>query len=203
MTALEFFVINHPLWAYAIVFAGMLIEGESFFLTASIFAAERELKFGVLTAVSLAGMLAGDWLYYLFGRYSKKTRFGAWVMNRFPRYDRWLGRNFTARYTRLAFLSKYIYFVNRLTPFLAGWHGFPQKTFLKIHFYAAVVWTGVMLILSHFLALLVELVGVKFVLQRIEFVFIGLLILFIGGEYIVKKLFAKRIEKNGENGAAA
>lgn len=198
MTGLELFVLHHSFWAYVIVFAGMLIEGESFFLVASIFAGERYLRWGVLTGVALAGVLIGDWLFYLLGKFSKKTRFGRWFTGRFPRYHRWLDQNFMARYPRLAFVSKFIYFVNRLTPFLAGWHGLALRTFFKIHVAAAIVWTGIMLIISHVVNLFVELVGVRYVLHRIEFVFVGFAVIFLTGEYLLKKLFARRI--GGQNG---
>lgn len=199
---LETFVIAHSFWTYVIVFAGMLIEGESFFLTASIFAGQGYLRWGVLTAVSLTGMLAGDWCSYLLGRATKGTRFGFWFVRRFSRADEWLSKNIEQRYARLAFISKYIYFVNRLTPFLAGWHGFPGRRFLKIHAGAAIVWTGIMLILGHFLGLFVELVGVRYVLHRIEFVFITFILLFTGVEYFVRRRFARRIsrDENGRNG---
>lgn len=196
MTALELFVLAHPFWVYVIVFFGMLIEGESFFLTASIFAGERYLRWGTLTTVTLAGLLIGDWLFYLLGRYSKQTRLGRWFVNRFPRYHRWLEENFMGRYPRLAFVSKFIYFVNRLTPFLAGWHGLPARTFLRIHAAAALVWTGVMLVIGHFMNLFVELVGVSYVIKRIEFVFVGFALIFLGGEYALKKIFARRIAED-------
>lgn len=196
---LETFVIAHPFWTYVFVFMGMLIEGESFFLTASIFAGQGYLRWGVLTAVSLAGMIIGDWCFYLLGRATQGTRFGRWFVSRFSRADEWLSKNITERYVRLAFISKYIYFVNRLTPFLAGWHGFPGRRFLKIHVGAAIIWTGIMLILGHFLGLFVELVGVRYVLHRIEFVFLAFILLFMGGEYFLKKQFVRKINKD-ENG---
>lgn len=200
MTALELFVSSYPFATYVVVFLGMLIEGESFFVTAGIFAGQGYLRWGTLSFVSLAGMLVGDWAFYLLGKHSKHTRFGAWFVSRFSRAHEWLDRNFASRYTRLAFISKYIYFVNRLTPFLAGWHGFPLRRFLRIHVAAAVVWTGVMLVISHFLNLFVELVGVRYVLRRIEFVFVGFALLFTVGEYALKKLLARKIRGDNNGG---
>ena len=199
MSALESFVSNNPFSTYLIVFFGMLIEGESFFLTASIFAGEGYLRWGTLVAVSLIGMLAGDCLFYELGRVTKFTRFGEWFLRRFGRANEWLNKNFASRYVRLAFVSKYIYFVNRLTPFFAGWHAFPRKSFIYIHAGAAVVWTGVMLILSHWLGLVVEFVGVRVVLRRIEFIFLALILLFMGGEYFLKRVFTRKITRNSNS----
>lgn len=195
MGILESFVFYHRFLAYLIVFFGMFVEGDTFFLAASIFATERYLRWGILTLVTITGVITGDWLFYLLGLHSKNTRFGLWLMARLGRHRERVERNVMRHYVRLAFVSKFVYFLNRLTPFLAGWHDMPRRQFLKIHASTAIAWTGVMLIIGHIVGLLVEVVGMKFVLRRIEFVIVGFVILIFAVEYALKRLFGKKIEE--------
>lgn len=194
MTVLEDFVLANQLLSYLIVFGGMFIEGEVFFLTASIFVSQGYLDFWTLILVTLLGVILGDIVWYYLGRFSKDSWPGIWLAKKFPRYHEWIEQNFISRYWRMAFFSKFLYYVNRLTPLIAGWHKMEFRKFMKIHLAAGVLWVAGMVIISYFLGFIIEAIGVKAVLRRIEWVLIGLGIIFIGGEYLLKILFSKRIK---------
>ncbi len=198
MGFLEQFVVSNPAIAYLILFGGMFIEGEVFFVTASIFAIQGELSLTRIVMISLVGVILGDITWYYMGRFSKDTRFGIWLSKKTKRYEPWINKHLLSNYWKLAFFSKFLYYVNRFVPLMAGWQKMDFKKFLKIHIGAAFAWVAAMVALSYFLRVIIEVIGAKAVLHRIEWVFIGLGVLFIGGEYLLKHLFAKRINQNEE-----
>lgn len=200
---LESFILNYPQWSYLILFAGMFIDGEAFFLTAIIFSLQGFLNWIPVIAIVFVGVLIFDVVWYYIGKYSKGTRLGLWAAKKFTNYEGWLHKNFLPRYAKMAFYSKFIYYVNRITPLLAGWHNLEFKRFLKIHFYADVFWMFIMIVVGYLLGFAVELVGAQWVLRRMEFVFIGLIVVFVAAEYVFKRIFNKKIRKNSESSASS
>ncbi|TSC89716.1 MAG: hypothetical protein G01um10143_206 [Parcubacteria group bacterium Gr01-1014_3] len=196
MGFLEQFVVSNPAIAYLILFVGMFIEGEIFFVTASIFAIQGELSLTRIVIISLIGVILGDITWYYMGRFSKDTRLGIWLSKKTKGYEPWINKNLISNYWKMAFFSKFLYYVNRFVPLMAGWQKMDFKKFLKIHVGAAIAWVSVMWVASHFLRFIIEAIGAKAVLHRIEWVFIGFGVLFIGGEYLLKNLFAKKINKS-------
>jgi len=196
MTVLESFVSQHQYLSYLIIFLGMFVEADLFFLTATIFADQGHLNWGVLIGVGFVGAILGDMLWYYIGRYSRETRLGAWILRRFRRYDKWLDANFMTRYAKLVFFAKFIYYINRLFPFLAGWHEMEPRRFYKIHFLAGTSWLATMIVIGFGLDGLVNLVGPKWILERIWILVIFIFIVFILGDHLLKKFFlAKKLEK--------
>lgn len=199
MGFLESFIAGYPQWSYLALFLGVFIDGEAFFLTAAIFALQGRLDLTLVLAISFLGVLASDIVSYFIGRYSKNTRWGEKISKRFGRYETWLHDNFMTRYIKMAFISKYIYYVNRLTPIIAGWHQLDFKKFFKIHFAATILWLAIMSAAGKLLATAAEAVGIGWVLKRMEFVFIGLIIIFIALEYFLKNIFARKISSGTKN----
>lgn len=195
MTALEIFISNHQNLSYLIIFVGMFIEADLFFLTAAIFADQKYLEWPVLMAVSYVGIVLGDIAFYYLGKYSENTRLGNWLNKRFRKYHQWLDQNFIPRYFKLVFFTKFLYYINRLMPFLAGWHKMEFRKFLKIHFYADLSWLIIMSSIGFGLSALVALVGTKWVLERMWLFFLVLGAVFISGNYFLKRFFSKKIER--------
>jgi len=194
MSLLENFVINHIFWAYAILFGGMFIEGEVFILTAMIFARQGLMEVWLIALLSFIGVILGDLTWYALGRWSKESFIGKWLQQKFSTYHKWMDENFMPRYQRMVFLSKFLYYVNRLTPLIAGWHKLDVRKFFKIHLLAGIFWVVIMMIVGHFLGLVIDVLGVKAVIKNMEFIFIGLAVIFIGGEILLKKIFIKKIK---------
>ncbi|MEK7192406.1 MAG: VTT domain-containing protein [Patescibacteria group bacterium] len=194
MTLLEDFVLTNQFLSYLIVFGGMFIEGEIFFITASLFVLQGYLNFWVLAAVVFAGMVLGDIAWYYLGYYSKDSRLGRWLTAKFPHYEKWLNQNFISRYSRMAFFSKFLYYVNRLTPLIAGWNKMEFKKFFRIHIAAAALWLLIMALVVNLLGFVAVAIGIREVLKRIEWIVIGLIIVVFAGEYLLKFLFSKKIK---------
>lgn len=192
---LESFVFNHEYWAYIVLFAGMFFEGEVFLLTAMVFAWQGLMEWWVIIAVTFVGVMLGDLAWYGLGRYGKDTWLGRWMQRKCPAYEEWMEHHFMTHYRRMAVFSKFLYYVNRLTPLIAGWHKMDLKRFLKIHLGAAVIWLGTMLFLGHFLGVFIELIGPRSVLHRIEILVVILFVVFLVAEILLRRYFAKKIAK--------
>ena len=197
MSGLEQFVLNNLFWAYFILFFGMFIEGEVIFLTAAIFAWEGHLNWGLLVATAFSGVLLGDIFWYWVGRgLEKSSMLNFFFKIRLSHYQEWLEENFLKRYYRMAVYSKFIHYINRLTPVIAGWHKFEFKKFIRIHLLAALIWVAVNTGLGYGFGYVVGQSGLRLLLSHFEYLIIGLLVVFVGGEYILRKLFSKKIEKS-------
>lgn len=162
-------------------------------MTAAIFALEGYLNWWFVVGVAFAGVVLGDIAWYYLGRYSKETRLGNWLSKKFAHYQGWLSENFTQRYFRLAFISKFLYYINRLTPLLAGWEKMEFKKFFKIHFFAGLLWVIVMFIVGRSFGFVIEIIGVKVVLHRLYWFFAVMAVLVIVGEHFLRKFFIKKI----------
>lgn len=194
-TIVEKIILEHQLIGYLILFIGIFLEGEVVFLSAAILAGQQYLSWGAVILVSLAGLLLSDYAFYYLGRFSKATMIGRWLRNRFASYNNWIDRNFDGRYWQVSFFSKFIYVVNKAVPFLAGWHAIPMKRFSKIQFVSGIIWVGIMAAVGHFLGLVIDIVGVKFVLRRIEIAFLVFIVVFLIVENVLKRIFAKRLSE--------
>jgi membrane protein DedA with SNARE-associated domain len=195
MGYLEYFLTNFKVLSYVAVLVGIFLEGEVVFLTSAIFATEGYLNWGLLIVVCFGGLLLSDAAFYYLGRWSKHWRLGQWLNHRFSLYDKWLNAHLVQYYWQIAFVSKFLYFVNKATPFLAGWHNIAPRRFFKVQFFSGMIWLGIMLILGHFVGLVVDIVGVKLILHRIEFVFIAFLLGFFFLEKALRKIITRKIEK--------
>ena len=189
------FVVNSPLFAYLVLFGGMFIEGETFFLAAAIFALEGYMSWWWVLAVSFAGVIIGDVAWYYLGRLTKDTKWGMRLAEKYKNYQGWVSENFTNRYFRLAFVSKFLYYVNRLTPLLAGWEKLDFKRFFKIHLIAGFGWLLTMFVAGKFFGLIINAIGVKVVVGRLYWVFAIIAVLVVVGEYCLRRFFIKKIKK--------
>ena len=165
-------------------------------MTASIFAIEGYLNFWLVAGVAFAGVILGDMTWYCLGRYSKETKIGNWVNKKFEKHQGWLVDNIQNHYARFVFLSKFLYYVNRITPLLAGWQKMDFKKFFKTHLIAGSAWVVTMAIVGKFFGLIIIAIGTKKVFRGIHWFFIGLAALVIGGDFLLKRLFVKKVIKH-------
>jgi len=112
------------------------------------------------------------------------------------RYHEWLDKNFIQRYTRMAFYSKFLHYINRLTPLIAGWHSFPFKRFFKLHFYAAILWIVVMISASLSIIYIGGEGVTRWLVDNLIYTFLGLIALFFVAEFFLKRAFTRRIDKS-------
>lgn len=192
MSGLEYFIDANPILTYVIIFLGMLIEGEGIILLSSIFAWQGLINWGMLGIVAITGTITGDLLWYSGGKYLRNTRFGLWLDKRYEKTGVWVNENVVGRYESYAIISKFMYFTTRPTIFLAGWHKFNFRKFLKITTIATVIWAFILLGVGYFFGYTVHLIGYKQILHQIEIFAVGLFVAVFVVEYLVKKHFLKK-----------
>jgi membrane protein DedA with SNARE-associated domain len=184
------FLAAKPLLAYLIVFFGVMIEGEGIILLASVFALQGHLSWAVLAPTVILGTIFGDVLWYAGGKYLKGTKFGCWLDTRYERTG--VGEWITTRFHWYAILSKFMYFTTRPTIFLAGWHGFEFKKFLKITVYSTIIWAAIMFSVGAAFGYTIEQYGFKRFVHRIEFfaiaTFVGIFVI----EWVIQKAVGKK-----------
>ncbi len=190
------FLSASPLLAYTIIFVGVMIEGEGIILLASVFALQGHLSWFWLAATAISGTIFGDVLWFEAGRNLKGTRLGTWLDKRYEKTGGWVNDMLVDRYHWYAVVSKFMYFTTRPTIFLAGWHDFEFKKFLKITTYATIIWAAVIMIIGYGFGQAINQIGFKKITHRIELfaivVFLGIFII----EWVIKKLVIKRVVKH-------
>lgn len=195
MTTLETLISQHQALSYLIIFLGIaFIEADFFFLTGAIFADQKHLNWGALIVLGFIAVILGDVAWYCLGKYLRGTKIGPWLRGRFKNYGGWLNGGFMSNYKKIAFFSKFLYYVNRLVPFLAGWEGMPIRRFLDVHVGTGALWLTVMTTIGVSLGAIINLVGPRFVLERVWILFAFLAIAFIAGDHLLKKIFIKRVK---------
>lgn len=195
MSSIELFLSASPLLAYAIIFLGVMIEGEGIILLASVFALQGHLNWFWLAVAAIGGTIIGDILWFEAGRHLKGTRFGCWLDKRYEKTGEWVNEMIIGRYHWYAVVSKFMYFTTRPTIFLAGWHGFEFKKFFKITTYATIIWASIIMGIGYLFGYAIDQIGFKKISHRIELfavaVFAGIFII----EWLIKKFVMKRVVK--------
>ncbi len=190
--ALINFLVTQPFLAYLIIFLGVTIEGEGIILLASVFAAQGHLSWFWLAVSAISGTIVGDLFWFEMGRHLKGTKLGGWLDRRYEKTGEWLNDWIVSRYHWYAVVSKFMYFTNRPTIFLAGWHNFDQKKFFKITIYATLIWAAIILGLGYLFGLTVGLIGFKKILHRITYFAIGLFVVLFLIEWGINKLVRRK-----------
>ncbi len=191
-TGIEFFIHANPIIAYAIIFLGVVIEGDGTVLFASVFAWQGLISWPLLGAVVIIAGIAGDIFWYSAGKYLKGTKLGCWLDKHYEKAGgSAILEKVMARYHWYAVLNKFMYFTTKPTVFLVGWHDFEFKKFLRITTYATIIWAIILLIIGFGFGYTIHLIGFKRIVHRIEIfaaiLFIGIFILEWGIKKIVKK----------------
>lgn len=186
------FLTTQPLLVYFIIFLIVMVEGEGIVLLASVFAAQGHISWFWLAAVAIAGTVVGDLLWFEAGRCLKGTRLGCWLDKRYEKTGEWLNDWIVSRYHWYAVVSKFMYFTNRPTIFLAGWHNFDRKKFFKITIYATLVWAVIILSIGYLFGITISLIGFKKILHRISYFAIGIFAGLFLLEWCINKLVRKK-----------
>jgi len=127
-------------WGYLAVGVGTVVEGEAVLLAAGAFAHRGTLSLPLVIAAAFAGSVAGDQLWFLFGR-----RFGRRYLDRKPawqkraqRLEPWLrryGNGFVSGF-------RFAYGFRTVTPVVLGATGYPHARFLAFNVIGAALWAG-------------------------------------------------------------
>lgn len=142
-------VENHQVLAYAVIFAGIVIEGEFIIICTGILAFLGALNFYFALVFIFCGGLGKTFFGYAIGSFIERK----WKDTKFMKY---LERRVSYAMPRFKqkpfwsiFLSKFILGVNNIVIIFSGFKKIPLKTYLKAEFASTVIWAPGLLLLGY------------------------------------------------------
>jgi membrane-associated protein len=143
-------VEHHQTWAYAIIFVGLIFEGEFFIIFTGILAHLGALNFWVSLPFVFLGALSKTFIGYALGEFLYQK----FNHHKFFKYIQKRVYNFVPRFkTRpfwSIFISKFIIGANNVVIIFCGYEKINFKKFLKAEFSATVIWAPFLLSLGYF-----------------------------------------------------
>ncbi|MCL5017563.1 MAG: VTT domain-containing protein [Patescibacteria group bacterium] len=157
------------IWAYLIVFVGVIFEGDIFLFSAFFLAREGVFDVWLLTLVVFFGIIFGDLLWYRLGIKLDKTnsRLLRWAEKIAAPFDGHL----ISRTFHTIFISKYTYGIHHAILVRAGMLRFPLRRFVGYDAISTSVWIFVVGGLGYFSSLYFSMIK-----NYIKFAEIGLLL---------------------------
>ncbi len=125
-------------YGYAALLVGSMAEGETITLLGGVAAHQGLLRFPLVVLMVALGGMAGDQLLYWLGR-----RYGAGLLNRFPRYQDKITatQKLIARHPQLFVPGcRFMYGFRIIGPLLIGASHVPPGVFLPLNIIGALVW---------------------------------------------------------------
>lgn len=201
---LGLWVVNNPAWTKFIISAGIIIQGEITVLLSLFLVVQKSLTFWEFATTALIALFVGEICVYFLGKALRNTRFG-WRI-----YRKIKGKRKIQLYTyylrqntwRVFITAKFIPGLNLIMLLLLGWTKITFKKFIKIHIPIALFWFAVTSTAAYFINSGLHYLRTEKIFENIEYIILGIIILFFLLEYVAKKLIFKIPEKfiNDENG---
>lgn len=134
------FVGAHKFATLLILFASMVLEGESFLIVSGVLVQIGALPLWEVFSVSLVGVLLGDILWYSLGVLIRRTKIAQRPIAVMESVVSHLLPQFREKPFLSLVLAKYIYGTNHATLILSGVIGMNFWLFAKAEFVASAIW---------------------------------------------------------------
>ncbi|MCX6752086.1 MAG: VTT domain-containing protein [Candidatus Nomurabacteria bacterium] len=170
-------VEHHQVLVYAVIFLGLIVEGEFFLISTGILTHLGALNFWIALIFVLLGALSKTFLGYALGEFLFKKynhhRFFRYIQRRvysvLPR--------FKAKPFWSIFISKFLVGINHVVIVFCGFEKIDYKKYLKAEISATIIWAPLLLSLGYFFSFTALHVSQK--IGRFSMVVLGLFILYI------------------------
>ena len=189
-------VENHQIFAYVVIFLGLIFEGEIILISAGILAHLGALDFGITLFFVLFGGLVKTLLFYRLGEFIHKK----WNHTKLMKYIEERVFNFMPHFDRKPFwsifISKFIMGVNYLVIIFSGYKKINYKTYLKAEFFSTIIWAPLLLTIGYFFSY--TALNISKEISRFSLVILILVIAFITFDKFlafVYKMFEKFNDK--------
>jgi membrane protein DedA with SNARE-associated domain len=142
-------IADYGVYFYLLVFVWTFFEGETIVLFAAFAAAQGLLNPWLLLVCSGLGSYLGDQCYFWLGR-----RYGLRLLKRFPSWRPGVASamSWLERYDVWFILSfRFIYGVRNFSSFALGLSAVRWDRFLRLNFFAAMVWAAAFVGIGYFL----------------------------------------------------
>lgn len=178
-------------YGYLIVFLGMIIEGAGVALMTSFLAQQGHFNIYFLVLVMFGGTILGSVIWYQLGRLFYGTAVGDWFRKHIFLNEGIFEKLLQKNSRKTLFVSKFIYGFDRAAVILSGLIKINFAKFLKIELLANSVWLAAMFSLGYFSGAALDRLKSSF--QRIEIIFLLILLIYIILEVVIKKKFLHKI----------
>lgn len=192
-------VENHQILAYAIIFLGLIFEGEVIVITTGVLCSLGALDFTLSLILIFAGSFVKTFALYYIGEVMNKkysdSKFFQYVERRvFYFMPRFKQKPFWS-----IFLSKFIMGTNYLVILFSGYNKINLKTFIKAEALSTVIWAPVLLSLGFFFSQ--TAISISKEMGKFSLIIFGLVIVFLLFDKIMSSLYTfYEYFKNGING---
>ncbi|MFA6921128.1 MAG: DedA family protein [Gallionella sp.] len=125
-------------YGYVALFAGTLLEGETWLILAGFAAHQGYLQLQWVIAIAMVGGFSGDQIYFWLGR-----RHGSWVLSRYPRLAPVFARTnvLMERYHEVLIVGiRFLYGLRTVGPMAMGMSAVPVWRFALFNALGAVIW---------------------------------------------------------------
>lgn len=143
-------VEHHQILAYAVIYIGLIFEGEFFIISTGILAHLGALNVWFALFFVLLGGITKTFMGYAFGEFLYRK----YNHNRFFKYIQKRVYNILPRFKVKPFwsifISKFIMGANHLVIIFSGYEKVDYKKFLKAEFSATAIWAPLLLSLGYF-----------------------------------------------------
>jgi membrane-associated protein len=140
---------NHQVWAYLIIFLGLVFEGEIIIISAGVLSHLGALSFPLALFFIILGGITKTVIGYSLGKYLYKK----FNHNSFFRYIEKKVRHVVPRFNQKPFwsifASKFIMGANNLVILYSGYKRINYKKYLKAEVLATMIWAPLMLTLGY------------------------------------------------------
>lgn len=192
-------VENHQILAYAIIFLGLIFEGEVIVITTGVLCSLGALDFTLSLILIFAGSFVKTFALYYIGEVMN-TKFSH------SKFFQYLERRvfyFMPRFKQKPFwsifLSKFIMGTNYLVILFSGYNKINLKTFIKAEALSTVIWAPVLLSLGFFFSQ--TAISISKEMGKFSLIIFGLVIVFLLFDKIMSSLYTfYEYFKNGING---
>jgi len=165
------FIVRYPILSYALVFIGMIIEGDFTLFTSLFLTSDGLFDLTIILPVLYAGVIIGDLLWFFAGvkisRLSYQHRLLGWMERVARPFDEQLKK----KPFRALFISKFIYNAHHPLLMRAGALGMNINDFIKRDLLASALWIMIVGGTGYFFSFSLQLFK-----HYVHFVEVGLLI---------------------------
>ena len=200
-------VENHQVLVYALIFIGLVFEGEFILITTGILAHLGALSFPFALVFILIGGVCKTFLGYEIGRFINKKWGETKALKYLEKRVFTVMPNFNKKPFWSIFISKFIMGVNHMVIIFSGYIKIDYRKYIKAEFISTIIWAPLLLSLGYFfgyMALNVSKEIWRFSLIVLLLI-LGFIVLdkFVGWLYVIFEAFHTNGNGNGnikENG---
>jgi len=148
------FFEEHTLAAYAVLFAMMIVEGETFLIISGVLSQLGALKIFYVIPIAFTGTMIGDVFWYTFGVVLKNKNIPPFISRIIGVAESVVHRllpHLAAKPFASLILAKFIYGTNHATLILSGMMKMNFARFIKIEAVATAIWVLVFSTLGYVL----------------------------------------------------